>query len=162
MEVFAGDDALFQIDVSPVGGFTDDVTLTVPASPGAVFAPPVIVGGSGSSVLTVPTVATGSFPLTVVGTSGSLIHPADVTLDVVDFALTVSPSATQVLVGDAAQFQIDVSPLAGFTGDVTLTLPASPGAVFTPAVIVGGFRLQRPHRSDRRHRIVPALRRWDK
>ncbi len=138
VEVFAGDDALFQIDVSPVGGFTDDVTLTVPASPGAVFAPPVIVGGSGSSVLTVPTVATGSFPLTVVGTSGSLIHPADVTLDVVDFALTVSPSATQVLVGDAAQFQIDVSPLAGFTGDVTLTLPASPGAVFTPAVIVGG------------------------
>ena len=136
VEVFAGDDALFQIDVSPVGGFTDDVTLTVPASPGAVFAPPVIVGGSGSSVLTVPTDSSGLFPLTVVGTSGSLIHPADVTLDVVDFALTVSPSATQVLVGDAAQFQIDVSPLAGFTGDVTLTLPASPGAVFTPAVIV--------------------------
>ena len=138
LEVLVDDDASFQIDVSPLDGFTGDVTLTLPASPGAVFTPAVIVGGAGSSVLTVPTDTAGTFPLAVSGTSGSLIHPLDIALDVVDFALTVSPSATQVLVGDAAQFQIDVSPLAGFTGDVTLTLPASPGAVFTPAVIVGG------------------------
>ena len=72
------------------------------------------------------------------GTSGSLIHPVDITLDVVDFSMTVSPATLEVLVGDAAQFQIDVSPLAGFTGDVTLTLPGPPGAVFTPSVIVGG------------------------
>ena len=138
LAVIVGDAAVFQIDVTPLAGFTGDVTLTLPASPGAVFTPSVIVGGAGSSVLTVPTDTAGTFPLSVFGTSGSRTHTVDITLDVVDFALTVSPSATQVLVGDAALFQIDVSPLAGFTGDVTLTLPASPGAVFTPSVIVGG------------------------
>ncbi len=138
VEVFAGDDALFQIDVSPVGGFTDDVTLTVPASPGAVFAPPVIVGGSGSSVLTVPTDAAGTLGLSVVGTSGSLIRLLDFTLTVVDFALTVSPSTLEVIVGDDGHVQVDVIPLAGFTDDVALTVPDFPGAVFTPSVIAGG------------------------
>ena len=138
LEVLVDDDASFQIDVSPLDGFTGDVTLTLPASPGAVFTPAVIVGGAGSSVLTIPTDTAGTFPLAVFGTSGSRTHTVDITLDVADFSMTVSPATLEVLVGDAAQFQIAVSPLAGFTGDVTLTLPASPGAVFTPAVIVGG------------------------
>ena len=116
----------------PWPGFTGDVTLTLPASPGAVFTPAVIVGGSGSSVLTIPTIATGDFPLAVVGASGSLIHSIDITLDVVDFSMTVSPSTLAVIVGDDALFQIVMSqPWGSFTGDVTLTLPGSPGTVFT-------------------------------
>ncbi len=93
LEVLVGEDAVFQIDVTPLDGFDGDVTLTLPASPGAVFTSSVIVGGTGSSVLSVPADVTGTFPLSVVGTSGSRTHTVDITLDVVDFArpLTVLP-----------------------------------------------------------------------
>jgi hypothetical protein len=56
-----------------------------------------------------------------------------------DFALTVTPPATTVAAGSPATYAVQVSPLDGFTGDVALTVSATPGpAGFIPAVVTGG------------------------
>ena len=55
-----------------------------------------------------------------------------------DFAINVQPSAKTMVPGGSAQFQITITPLAGFTGDVNLSTPSLPpgiNAVFTPAVV---------------------------
>jgi uncharacterized repeat protein (TIGR01451 family) len=75
-------------------------------------------------------------------TSGDFIYktfvaaaPASTTAD---FAIGVQPSSRTAVPGAPAQFQITITPLAGFTGDVNLSagsLPTGVTAVFTPAVV---------------------------
>src|ERR1043166_6928215 len=75
-------------------------------------------------------------------TSGDFIYktfvavaPASTTAD---FAISVQPSSRNVVPGGSAQFQITITPLAGFTGDVNLSatsLPTGVSAVFTPATV---------------------------
>src|SRR6185369_10560635 len=55
-----------------------------------------------------------------------------------DFAIGVQPSSRTAVPGASAQFQITITPLAGFTGDVNLgisSLPTGVTGVFTPAVV---------------------------
>lgn len=79
----------YTVTVSPSGGFTGDVALSVtsglPANAAASFSPPTVAGGSGSSILTVTTASTtpaGNYTLTITGTSGVLSHSASVRLKV--------------------------------------------------------------------------------
>jgi len=75
-------------------------------------------------------------------TSGDFIYktfvavaPASTTPD---FAISVQPSSRIAVPGASVQFQITITPLAGFTGDVNLSatsLPAGVNAVFTPVVV---------------------------
>ncbi len=76
------------VSVAATNGFTGNVDLSVTGAPSGVkvtLAPTTIAGGSGSSTLTfqVPNNAKqGAYPITITGTSGSLIHAVGITLNV--------------------------------------------------------------------------------
>src|ERR1700751_2618532 len=78
----------YMVTSTPTSGFTDDVTLSVsglPADASASFSQVFITGGAGSSTLNVttsPSTPTGTYPLTISGTSGPLTHTLAVTLAV--------------------------------------------------------------------------------
>jgi Domain of unknown function (DUF1929)/Legume lectin domain/PKD domain/Glyoxal oxidase N-terminus len=72
--------------VTPIGGFTGTVGLSVsglPTGATAAFVPTSITGGSGSSTMTVSTGAStpaGTYPLTVTAVNGTLTHTSPVSL----------------------------------------------------------------------------------
>ena len=98
------------------------------------FTPSVITGGAGSSVLTLPTVATGSFPFSVVGTSFSLTRLVAMTMEVIDSPISLSMPHRPLWRCSGRRRVPDRCLTPTFTGDVTLTLPALPGVFFNPPV----------------------------
>jgi hypothetical protein len=122
--------------VSTVNGFTGSVTLALSGLPGSVGAAtftPATVSGAGTSQLTIHTSASapsGSYPLTVTGTSGATTHSAAVTLAVAvrDFAVSASPASVTIYRGQTASYTVTVSTLGGFTGNVTLALSGAPSS----------------------------------
>ena len=146
----AGGSAGYTVTVTPRDGFTGDVSLAMtglsPSQAGWSFAPATIAGGSGASQLTVttaPTLAPGTYPLTITGTSGALVHTASVTLVVAvpeDFALSVNPSSRTVKRGKSTSYTVSVSSQGGFAGSVTLAasgLPSGATAAFSPNSVYG-------------------------
>jgi len=136
--------------VTPSGGFTGTVTFSasgLPAGAGASFNP-ASVAGSGSSAMTVTTSGTtppGSYPLTITGTSGSLVHTASVTLIVSsatgDFSISAAPSSQTVTRKASASYTVTVTPSGGFTGTVALSVSGLPAggatASFSPPSVNG-------------------------
>src|SRR5262249_5492429 len=95
----------------------------------------------GSSVLTVAangSAATGTFSVTVTGTSGSLTATTVVAVTVIssaNFALSATPGSLAIAQGTGATTTIAVTPLNGFGGNVNLTasgLPSGVTASFIP------------------------------
>jgi subtilisin family serine protease len=148
----AGGSVSYTVSAAGVNGFTGDVALSLSGLSGSqagwTFSPPVIVGGSGTSQLTVTTsstLASGSYPSTVSGTSGSMTRTAAMTLVVSappDFAVAVTPSSQSVTAGSGVSSSVGVTSINGFTGDVALSLtglPPSVGTVaFSPGTLAGG------------------------
>ena len=145
-----GEVASYSIQVIPINNFVGDVTLSVSGVPpmaSASFTPPVVTGGSGSTLLTITTAATtpiGKYVLTLTGTSGSLTHSANVIFNVssnADFTGKITPTTAAVVPGARASFTASVIPLDGFTGNVTVSvsgLPSGATARVTPSVVMGG------------------------
>jgi subtilisin family serine protease len=141
----------YTVSVSPVNGFSGDVSLTLSGLPGGQaswsFSPPVVAGGSGSAQLTVSTaasIAAGTYPLTITATSGSTVHTAPAALVVTalpDFALSATPASRNVVAGAGAAYTVGVASLNGFAGDVALSLTGLPSGVgtasFSPQVLAG-------------------------
>lgn len=81
-----GQATTYTVTINSVNGFTGNVSLSVSGLPNrttATFSPNPVSGGSGTSTLTVDThkrTTTGSYPLTITGTSGSLSHGTTATL----------------------------------------------------------------------------------
>jgi uncharacterized membrane protein len=83
--ISAGGSTSYSVTVAASGGFSGSVSLSVSGLPKFVSGSlsPSSVSGSGSSTLTVSTnrhVASGSYTLTITGTSGSLSRPTTVQL----------------------------------------------------------------------------------
>ncbi len=83
--VTAGGSTSYSVSNTPINGFSGAISLTAtPAISGVSysFAPnPMAAGGSSTfSVTTTPSATTGTFGLTITGTSGSLVHTTNVTL----------------------------------------------------------------------------------
>jgi hypothetical protein len=110
LTVPAGSNASYTVGVTPSGGFTGSVGLSVSGLPQGVTAGfnPASITTSGSSVLTLSTAGSttpASYPLTVTGTSGSLTRTATATLVVSSASQT---SSTCDLNRDGATNVVDV------------------------------------------------------
>src|SRR5262245_12257720 len=129
------------ITVTPSGGFTGSVALSVtaglPAGATASFSPASTTSTS-TLTLVAGTAAAGTYPLTVTGTSGTLTHTTTVTLVVAgppDFSLSASPASVTVPQGSNGSTTITVAKVNGFNGSVSLSvsgLPTGVTAVFNP------------------------------
>src|SRR5258706_4351180 len=140
--VVQGASTSYTVTITPSGGFTGSVTLSasgLPAGAAASFAPNPATSTSTMSVTTSSTTPTGSYPLTITGTSGTLSHTASVTLIVTaaatpNFTLSASPSSQTVTQGASTSYTVTITPSGGFTGSVTFSasgLPAGATASFT-------------------------------
>ncbi len=146
-QVSQGSNTSFTATVTPQTGFTGTVNLGVSGLPAGVtssFSVPAVTSGDSTLHVAVDnTVAPGSYPFTITGTSGSLTHSTNATLQVTaaDFALTVTPASRKVFQGGNTSWVATVTPQNGFTNAVTLGvsgLPAGVTAAFTVPVPTSG------------------------
>ncbi|MBZ5565458.1 MAG: hypothetical protein LAP13_23930 [Acidobacteriia bacterium] len=142
--VTQGSGASYTITVTPSGGFTGNVSLSVtspsPLPTGLIvgFSPnPVSILGTNSalstlSVSTTSSTPAGTYSLTVTGTNGSLSNSTTVTLQVNQastggtFTVAATPLSQIVTRTGSANYAVTVTPASGFTGSVTLTVTGAP------------------------------------
>ena len=148
--VTQGSGTSYGVTVTPSGGFTGTVGFSVsglPSGAGASFSP-ISVSGSGSTTMSVTTASntpTGTYSLTITGTSGSLTHTTGVTLVVGapgsgDFSIAASPGNVTARSGSTANYSISVTASGGFTGTVGFSasgLPSGAIASFSPSSVSG-------------------------
>ena len=139
--VVQGNGTSYTITINQINGFSGQVTFSVsglPTDAGYTITPNPGTTTSTLSVTTASTTPTGSSQVTVTGISGSLTHTATVTLVVnpaPDFTLAASPATQTVIPGGSTTYNATISPLNGFTGQVTLTvsgLPTGTNGTFSP------------------------------
>jgi hypothetical protein len=151
--VNAGGQATYILNLTASGGFIGSVTLSASGLPPLAtesFSPPVVPGGSGTSILTVTTPSTllpGDYPFTITGTSGTLAHwtTVDFLVGTVDFMGSVYPTTQSVLAstGGNVQFAISLIDMGTrpFGNSVTFSisgLPAGVTASFLPTAVIPG------------------------
>jgi hypothetical protein len=139
------------VGVSALHGFAGDVSLSLSGLPASTasfaFSPATVSGGSGTATLDVATSASlpsGSYALTITGTSGATAHSTTVTLDVSgapDFTLAAAPASASAVPGASASFGVTVGALSGFGGAVSLSLSGLSATQaswsFAPASVAG-------------------------
>jgi len=152
--VLTGSSASYTVAATPSGGFTGTVAFTVSGLPTSATANfnPTSVTTSGSSTMTVSTATTtpsGTYLLTIVGTSGLLSRMATTTLVVSapppppppDFSLSISPASTTVPdIGGTASYTVTITRSGGFSSAVNLSvsgLPSGTVGSFSPNPATG-------------------------
>ena len=124
------------ISVTPVNGFSGNVSLAVSGAPSGVG-----TAFSGNLLIVFPPLSTptGTYPLTITGTSGSTKATTTLPLVITTGAtFSLSPGATSVTVphGSSGADVITVKPASGFTAAVSFAasnLPAGVTASFSPS-----------------------------
>lgn len=126
---------LIQVSVVPGSGFSGTVNFTVSGQPTnsttSFTSTSVIVPGSTElDVQTTAQTPASSSTLLITGTSGSLSHGLQPTLEVIpansDFTLTVSPTSQTIKSADGAIYTAHIGAINGFNGTVNLTLTGLP------------------------------------
>ena len=146
--VAQGSSTTYTPTVTALNGFSSAVSFSLSGLPNGATGTfnPTSVTGSGSSTLTVATAAntpTGTYTLTITGTSGSLTQSAPVTLVVglaPSFSLTASPGTQTVVQGAATSFTPAVTALNGFSSSVSFSVSGLPTGVtgtFNPTSVTG-------------------------
>ncbi len=124
------------ISITPLNGFSGNVSLAVSGAPSGVG-----TAFSGNTLIVFPpsSTPTGTYPLTITGTSGSTKAAATVSLVVTAGAtFSLSPAAASLTVphGSSKTDVITVKPANGFTSAVSFAasnLPTGVTASFSPA-----------------------------
>src|SRR5439155_1017241 len=133
----------YSVTISPTGGFSGKVTLSVSGLPGGAsgsFTPHPATASSTLSVTTSKSTPPGTYTLTVTGVSGGLTRTITVALVVgapalPDFTLGASPGSQAVTAGGSTSYSVAINPTGGFAGQVTLSvsgLPSGGSGSFTP------------------------------
>ncbi len=129
------------ITITPLSGFSGSVTLTASGLPNGVTATFNPNPATSSSTLTLTagvTAATGTVTVTVTGTCASLTQTTTISLTVnaaPSFALSAAPSTVTITQGSQGTSTITITPMNGFSGNVTLSasgLPSGVTAAFSP------------------------------
>jgi uncharacterized membrane protein len=118
-------------------GFRSTVSLSVSGAPAGVTTAlsSSSIATTKTSTLTISTLMTtvpGTYPITITGTSGTLVHTAVYTLTVAqaipDFTLTSATTSTSVRYGRAAtiSYKLSLAQKYGFRGTVALSAAGSP------------------------------------
>lgn len=147
-QVAQGGSTTFTASVTPESGFTGSINLGVSGLPAGVtanFSVPVLTSGNSTLNVTVGnSVAPGSYPFTISGTSGTLTHSTNATLQVQaagNFTMTVTPALKKVFQGGHGSFTATVTPQNGFTDPVNLGvsgLPLGVSGAFSVPVLSSG------------------------
>ena len=94
---------------------------------------PSVVNGAGSTILTINAsggVAPGTYPITVVGTSGTETFSLPLTLTVnsaaSDYTINSAPSAFTAVAGDIANYTVAFSTTTNYLGNVALSVAGAP------------------------------------
>jgi len=143
-----GASGTYKITVTLSGGFNATVGLDVagvPASATASLAPKSFAG-PGYSTLTVVVGAStlpGTYPLTIIGSNGSVIRQTTVSLVVsatADFSVSAGPASRTIPPGITTTYAVTVGASGGFDGKVNLSVIGSPAGVtasFNPSSFAG-------------------------
>jgi phospholipase C len=129
------------LTVNPLNGFQANVSFMVTGLPAGVTsapASPFSVAAGGNQPITFSAsagAATGTFSLTLQGTSGSLAHSIPLTLNVVnsaDFNLAIVPSGISVSPGSSsAPLMVSITAVGGFSGTVNVSVGGLPSGITT-------------------------------
>lgn len=144
--ITAGGGTPYTATVGAIAGFSDVVAFSVSGLPSGASATfnPASVTGSGSSTMSVTTstsTPSGTYKLTITGTSGTLVHSTTVNLAVnPDFTISVSPTTHTVSRGASAGYTVTITAVNGFAGTVNLSvagLGSRVTATFNPTAVAG-------------------------
>lgn len=144
--IMPGGSASYAATITAGTGFTGTVDFSVSGLPsGAVasFSPASVISSGTTTLGVTTTTATpaGTYPLTISGTSGPVVHSVNVTLVVSsagDFTISVTPAGRTVANGGSTTYTVSVTPTSDFSGAVSLsvgTLPKFVTATFNPSSI---------------------------
>ncbi len=144
--VVRGGSTTTTVSLTSIAGFAETVVLSVSGLPSGAtesFSP-----SSGTpnftSTLTISTASTtptGTYSITIKGTGGGKTHSCTYTLTVTavsvpDFSIGISPALGSVVQGKSTTATVSVSPIAGFSDTVNLSvsgLPSGAAASFSPS-----------------------------
>jgi subtilase family serine protease len=137
VSVTQGSSGTSTITVTDVGGFTGSVTLAasgLPSGVTAAFSPNPTTNTSTLTLSASSSATTGTVTVTITGTSGSITATTTVSLTVnplvQSFTLSAAPSSVSIAKGGASGAStITITPVNGFSGNVTLTTSALPKGV---------------------------------
>jgi hypothetical protein len=146
LTVQQGQSGTTQLTITPQGGFTGTVSLSlVGAPPGVTLSPTSVnVPGPGpvTYVLTLSvagSVPAGSYNLQLTAISGTLTRTANLTLTVTpapDFAIFLNPTSLSIPRGSSGNTLLTIVPQGGFTGTVSISLVDPPAGVSLPPTSV--------------------------
>jgi uncharacterized membrane protein len=141
-----GQSGTTQLTITPQGGFTGTVSLSLlNAPPGVTLSPTSVnVPGPGpvTYVLTLSvagSVPAGSYNLQLTAISGTLTRTANLTLTVTpapDFAIFLNPTSLTIPRGSSDTTLLTIVPQGGFTGTVSISLVSPPTGVSLPPTSV--------------------------
>jgi len=146
--VVQGSGTTYTATTAVTGGFNSAIGLSVSGLPVAATATfgPTWITGAGLSTMTVSTGAStpaGTYALTIIGTSGNLVHTATATLVVTassDFSISGSPASQAVAQGSGTTYTTTTAAYGSFNSAIALSvsgLPTGAAGTFSPASITG-------------------------
>jgi hypothetical protein len=139
--VNAGQSASSTITTVAQNGFTGTITITDNPPPGLTCSSigPSTITSSGSATVSCSSNVAGTYLLTIIGTSGALVHITVAVLNFQDYRLSAtSPSA--VAPGSSAAATIALTAVNGFSGTIAITDTVPSGLTcgsLSPSSVVG-------------------------
>ncbi len=138
LTVNPGSTANFTLNRTNIGGFSGNINIAVSGlPPGATnglpstFNYPVTL-----PIITSNSTPTGSYTITVTGTSGSLVHSVTATLNVTqgpNFSFSISPASQTVSIGGTADYMLAITTSGGFSSPINFSFSNLPPGSNVPA-----------------------------